>query len=72
MIEIELQCSIVELDVGYLCNHFFEVALSPGFGWMGHHRDDGIVVFLVLVVKEDQLGPEMSLLSCTENLRDEV
>ena len=35
---------------------------------MGHHRQHSVVVLLVLVVEEDQLRPEVGLLSGTENL----
>ena len=37
---------------------------------MLHHGGDGVVVLLVLVVQEDQLGPEVGLLSGTQHLGD--
>lgn len=60
--------------VGALCcrclgDDVFEQALLPGIGRMVHHGDDGVVVLLVLVVEEHQLGPEVGLLRCPENLR---
>ena len=68
VVEVELQGLVVELNVGDLCDDVLEMTLLPGLRGVGHHREHGVVVLLVLVVEEDQLGPEVGLLSCTENL----
>ena len=68
VVEVELKGLVVELNVGDLCDDVLEVALLPGLRGMGHHGQNGVVIFLVLVVEEDQLGPEVGLLSCTKNL----
>lgn len=52
----------------YLGDNVFELALLPGISWVAHHGDDGIVIFLILVVEEHQLCPEVGLLCCPENL----
>ena len=52
----------------YLCDDILEVALPPGVGGVGHHGDDGVVKLLVLVVEEYKLRPQVSLLSCTQDL----
>ena len=68
MVEVELKGLVVEFNVGHLCHHVLEMALLPGLRGVGHHRQDSIVVLLVLVVEEDKLRPEVGLLSSTENL----
>ena len=50
MVEVELESLVVELDVGHLCHDVLQVALLPGLSGMGHHRQNGVVVLLVLVV----------------------
>ena len=56
------------LSATYLCDDIFELTLLPGLSWMSHHRQHCIVVLFVLVVEEDQLRPEVGLLSCTKHL----
>ena len=68
VVEVELEGLVVELDVGHLCDDVFELALLPRLRRVGHHREDSIVVLLVLVIEEDELRPEMGLLGCTKNL----
>lgn len=35
---------------------------------MTHHCENGVVILLVFIIKENQLCPEMRLLCCTEDL----
>lgn len=55
-------------DVLYLSDNVFELAFLPGIRWVIHHSDDGIVIFLILVIEEHKFSPEVGLLSCPENL----
>ena len=68
VVEVELQCSVVDLDVGHLRDHVLEVALFPRIRRVVHHRDDGIVILLVLVIEEHELRPQVSLVGCTQHL----
>ena len=68
VVQVELQRAVVELNVGHLCDDLFEEALPPGLGGVGDHGQDGVVVLLVLVIEEDQLGPQVCLLCCTQDL----
>ena len=54
----------------YLGDDVFELPLLPGICRVVHHGDDGIVELLVLVVQEDQLGPQVSLLRRSQDLWD--
>ena len=53
-VEVELQCPVVQLNVGHLGDYILECALLPGLRGVGHHGQHGIVVFLVLIIEEDQ------------------
>ena len=53
----------------HLCDDILELTLLPGLRRMSHHRQHCIVVFLVLVIEEDQLRPKVGLLSCTKYLK---
>lgn len=55
--------------VMHLGDDVFELALLPGICWVVHHGDDGVVVLLVLVVKEHELPPQVGLLRGPENLK---
>ena len=54
----------------YLGDDVFELALLPGVRGVAHHGDDGVVELLVLVVQEDQLGPQVCLLGRPQHLGD--
>ena len=53
VIEVKLERPVVELDIGHLGDDLLEEAFPPGFGGVGHHGEDGIVVLLVFVIEED-------------------
>ena len=57
-------------DDGDFGDYVFELSLLPGICWMIHHGDDGIVILLILVVQEDQLGPQVSLFCCSQDFWD--
>lgn len=59
-------CFIQEPHLG---DNVFKLAFFPGIRRMVHHGDDGIVIFLVFIIEEHQLCPEVGLLSCPENLK---
>ncbi len=44
------------------------MALTPSFGGMTHHGQNSVVILLVLVVQEHQLGPQVGVLSSAQNL----
>ena len=52
----------------YLGDDILEVALPPGLGGMGHHGQGRVVILLILVIQEHQLGPQVRLLSCPQYL----
>ena len=68
MVEEELECFVVELNVGNFGDDFLEETLSPGLRGVGHHRQGRVIIFLVLVIKEDQLRPEVGLLCSSQHL----
>lgn len=41
----------------YFSNDVFEQPFLPRICGMRHHCEDGVVVLLVFIVKENQLGP---------------
>ena len=53
----------------YLGDNLLEVLLSPALCRVLHHGEGGVVVLLVLVVEEDELGPQVSLFGSAKNLR---
>ena len=55
VIQVERQRTVVQLNIGNLCDDLLEEALLPGLRGVGHHGEHGIVVLLVFVVEEDQL-----------------
>jgi hypothetical protein len=61
---------VVDLDVGDLDDDLLELVVVPSIGSSFHHGKSGVVELVVVNVKEDQLGPEVSLLGGTEDLRD--
>ena len=68
IVEIELQRSVVDLDVGHLRDDVLEVALLPRVRRVVHHRYDRVVILLVLVVQEYELRPQVSLVCCSKHL----
>ena len=68
VVQVELDGLVVQLDVGHLGDDVLEVGLAPGLCGVGHHGQHGVVVLLVLVVQEHQLGPQVSLFGGAENL----
>ncbi len=68
VIQVELDGLVVEFDVGHLGDDVLEVRLAPRLCRVSHHGQRGVVVFLVFVVQEDQLGPEVGLFSSSKNL----
>ncbi len=68
VIQVELDGLVVQFDVGHLGDDVLEVRLAPRLCRVSHHGQCGVVVFLVFVVQEDQLGPEVGLFSSSKNL----
>jgi hypothetical protein len=60
VLHVKLDGFIIKLDVRHLGDDVLEVALAPRLGRMLHHREDRVVVLLVFVVQEDELGPKVS------------
>lgn len=52
----------------YLGHNVFELALLPSICRVVHHGDYGVIVFFILVIKEDQLSPQVSLFCCPQDL----
>ena len=50
VVKIELNSFVVELNIGHFSNNILEVSFSPGFRWMRHHRQNGVIILLVFVV----------------------
>ena len=69
MIQVKLEGTVVELDVGDLRDNFFELRFFPCLRGVTHHCDHHIVILLILVIQEHQLWPQVGLLSCSENLK---
>ena len=72
MVKVELQGLVIEFNVGHLGDDFLEEALLPGLCGMGHHGQGRVVVLLILVVKEHQLRPQVSLLRSSQHLHTYV
>jgi hypothetical protein len=70
VVQVELYRLVVELDVGNFGDDVLEVALAPRLGRVRHHGQHGVVVLLVLVVQEDQFGPEVGLLRRSQHFGD--
>ena len=68
VIQVELDGLVVEFNVGDLRDDVFEMRLPPCLSGMGHHGQNGVVILFILIIKEDQLSPQMRVLSGTENL----
>ena len=66
-VELELESLEVVLAVGDLDHNVLEAVLVPGDRWVLHHRVNGIVELLVLLVEEGELAPQRSLLGSTQN-----
>jgi len=58
----------VTLHDVYLGDDILKVALFPRIRRVVHHRYDGVVVLLVFVVEEHQLGPQVGLVGRSQNL----
>ena len=54
----------------YFWNNVFEKPFFPSICWMRHHCENGVVILLVFIVKENQLCPQMRLLCCPEDLSE--
>ena len=59
---------VVNLDVGHLDDNLLELVVLPCVRRALHHRKRGVVELVVVNVQEDELGPEMSLLSRANDL----
>ena len=70
-VKVELQRTVVQLDVGDLGDDVLKRALLPGLCGVGHHGQHSIVVLLVLVIEEDELRPEMGLLGSPQHLQED-
>lgn len=46
----------------YLGDDVLELTLFPGVCGMAHHGDNGVIKLFILVVQENQLCPQVSLL----------
>ena len=70
VVKVELDGLVIQLDVGHLRDDVFEVGLAPGLRGVCHHGQGGIVVLFILVVQEDQFGPQVGLFSSAKNLKE--
>ena len=52
VVYVKLQCLVVELNIGYLCDNIFEVVFLPCIGGMVHHCNDSIVIFFILIIQK--------------------
>lgn len=54
----------------HLGDELLELVLLPGLGRVRHHGEHRVVELLVLVVEEDELGPQVRRLGRAQHLRD--
>ena len=59
---------VVKLNIGNFGDNILEKGFLPAGSRVRHHCLDGIVIFLILVVEEDKLGPKVSLFCCSKDL----
>ena len=53
VVEVELKCFVVKLDICNLGDDVFKLCFLPGYSWMCDHRENGVVVFFIFLVKEN-------------------
>ena len=66
--EVELESLVVKLDVADLFDDLFGESLFTGDSWVLHHCQDGVVILLVLILKQDKLGQQVSSLGSSEDI----
>lgn len=54
----------------YLGDDVLKLSLFPGICGMAHHGDDGVVKLFILVIEENKLRPQVSLLCGPQDLKE--
>ncbi|GKT40436.1 uncharacterized protein ColSpa_00617 [Colletotrichum spaethianum] len=68
LLKVEVDGAVVDLQVGDLDNNLLELLVLPGVLGALNDRQSGVIKLIVVVVAENQLGPEVRLLAGTDDL----
>ena len=66
VVKVELEGTLVQLDVGNLCDDLFELALLLRLCGVSHHCDHCISLLFIFVIQEYQLWPQVGFFCCSE------
>lgn len=56
-VQVKLDGLVVQFNVGHFSYDILKVSLPPRLSWMSHHRQNGIIIFFILIVQENELCP---------------
>ena len=68
--KVEMNCFVVEFDVGNFGNNILELHVVPCCGGMIHYGSSSIVKFIILYIEISELCPVVLLITDSDQLGD--